>query len=65
MLKDVAGIEAERTRWVLKWAARAMLGTAVELDGRSEAESPQAGYESLPTSPPTLNGPGSVNAADE
>jgi len=43
MLKDVAGLDAEQTRRVLKWAARAMLRAAVQLDGRSEGESPQAG----------------------
>jgi AcrR family transcriptional regulator len=34
MLKDVAGLDAEQTRAVLKSAARAMLHTAVPLDGR-------------------------------
>jgi AcrR family transcriptional regulator len=43
MLKDVAGLDAERTTRVLKWAARAMLRAAVQLDGSSEGESPQAG----------------------
>jgi hypothetical protein len=42
MLKDVAGLDAEQTRTVLKGAARAMLRIAVPLDGRSEGESPQA-----------------------
>jgi hypothetical protein len=44
MLKDVAGLDAVRTRRVLKWA-RAMLRAAVQLDGRSETESPQAGRD--------------------
>jgi AcrR family transcriptional regulator len=43
MLKDVAGLDAEQTSSVLKWAARAMLRAAVQLDGRSAGEGPQAG----------------------
>jgi AcrR family transcriptional regulator len=43
MLKDVAGLDAERTRRVLKRAAGTMLHAAVQLDGRSETQSPQAG----------------------
>jgi hypothetical protein len=43
MLKDVAGLDAERTRRVLKWAAHAMLRDAVQLDGRSKGKSAQAG----------------------
>jgi hypothetical protein len=43
MLKDIAGLDAERTRTVLKWAARAMLRAAVPLDGTSEGENPQDG----------------------
>jgi hypothetical protein len=43
MLKDVAGLDAEQTRRVLKRAARAMLCTAAQLDERSERESPEAG----------------------
>ena len=42
MLKDVAGLDAEQTRRVLKSAARSMLHAAVQLDGMSEGESPQA-----------------------
>src|SRR5215203_5771046 len=36
MLKDVAGLDAERTRRVLKRAERAMLRAAVQLNGRSK-----------------------------
>jgi AcrR family transcriptional regulator len=43
MLNDVAGLDAEQTRRVLKWAVRAMLRAAVHHDGRSEGEGPQAG----------------------
>lgn len=42
MLKDVAGLDAEQTRRVLKSAARSMLHAAQQLDGMSEGESPQA-----------------------
>jgi AcrR family transcriptional regulator len=42
MLKDVAGLDAEQTRRVLKSAARSMLHAALQLDGMSEGESPQA-----------------------
>jgi AcrR family transcriptional regulator len=42
MLKDVAGLDAEQTRRVLKSAARSMLRAALQLDGMSEGESPQA-----------------------
>jgi len=41
MLKDVAGLDAEQISSVLKWAARAMLRAAVQLDGRSAGEGPQ------------------------
>jgi AcrR family transcriptional regulator len=37
MLHDVAGLDAEQTRDVLKWAAHAML-RAVQLDSKSEEE---------------------------
>jgi AcrR family transcriptional regulator len=40
MLKDVAGLDAEQTRTVLKWAAHAMLRAATQLDDTSEEESP-------------------------
>jgi AcrR family transcriptional regulator len=41
MLKDVARLDAERTRQVLKWAARAMLRVALQQrDGTSDGESP-------------------------
>lgn len=43
MLKDVARLDAEQSRRVLKGAARAMLRAAEQLDGKSEGESPQAG----------------------
>jgi AcrR family transcriptional regulator len=43
MLKDVARLDAEQTRRVLKGAARAMLRAAEQLDGKSEGASPQAG----------------------
>jgi AcrR family transcriptional regulator len=43
MLKDVARLDAEQTRRVLKGAARAMLRAAEQLDGKSEEASPQAG----------------------
>jgi AcrR family transcriptional regulator len=43
MLKDVAGLDAEQTRRVLKWAARAMLRAAVQLDSRSEEEGSPTG----------------------
>jgi AcrR family transcriptional regulator len=43
MLKDVAGLDAERTRRVLKWTTHAILRAAAQLDGRSEGESPKAG----------------------
>jgi hypothetical protein len=43
MLKDVAGLDAERTRRALKCAAHAILRAAVPFEGRSERESPQAG----------------------
>jgi len=42
MLKDVAGLDAEQTRRVLKSAGRSMLHAAQQLDGMSEGESPQA-----------------------
>jgi AcrR family transcriptional regulator len=42
MLKDVAGLDAEQTVRVLKSAARSMLRAALQLDGMSEGESPQA-----------------------
>ena len=52
MLKDVAGLDAEQTRRVLKWVARAMLCAAMQLDGTSESgEGPTAGLGSLLTSP--------------
>ena len=43
MLKDVARLDAEQTRRVLKGAARTMLRAAEQLDGKSEGASPQAG----------------------
>jgi AcrR family transcriptional regulator len=43
MLKDVAGLDAEQTKRVLKWAARAMLRAAAQLDGDSESERPPTG----------------------
>jgi AcrR family transcriptional regulator len=43
MLKDVARLDAEQTRRVLKGAARAMLRAAEQLDVKSEEASPQAG----------------------
>jgi hypothetical protein len=45
MLKDVAWLDAERTRRVLKWAARAMLRGAMQLDGTSEEQDSQAGRD--------------------
>ena len=42
MLKDVARLDAEQTRRVLKGAARAMLRAAEQLDGKSEEAIPQA-----------------------
>jgi hypothetical protein len=42
-LKDVAGLDAEQTSSVRKWAGRAMLRAAVQLVGRSAGEGPQAG----------------------
>ncbi len=43
MLKDVARLDAAQTTRVLKWAARAMLRAAEQVDGRSEGKGPQAG----------------------
>jgi hypothetical protein len=43
MLKDVAGLDAEQTRRVLKWAAHAMLRAAIQPDGTSKGESAQTG----------------------
>src|SRR4029453_6902883 len=42
MLKDVAGLDAEQTRRVLKSAGGPMPHAAQQLDGMSEGESPQA-----------------------
>jgi AcrR family transcriptional regulator len=42
MLKDVAGLDAEQTKRVLKWAAHAML-RAVKVDSRSEGQRPPTG----------------------
>jgi hypothetical protein len=42
MLKDVARLDAEQTKRVLKWAMRAML-CAVKLDSRSEGQLPPTG----------------------
>ena len=43
MLKDVARLDAAQTTRVLKWAARAMLRAAEQVDGRLEGKGPQAG----------------------
>jgi hypothetical protein len=45
MVKDVAWLDAERTRRVLKWAARAMLLRSPAAHGTSEEQDSQAGRD--------------------